>query len=85
MSKCPHTMKADNGDTIMCCDCGKILGPSRPSKTWHVELSGTITRDIIWRECDAEDEAEVRRICKASLPSYRVRSILPAPRENSKG
>lgn len=25
---------------------------------WSVELSGTITRDIIWLECDAADEDE---------------------------
>lgn len=46
-------------------------------QTWSIELSGTITRDIIWREVDAENEDEVRKICARELPSYRVRSILP--------
>lgn len=45
-------------------------------QTWSIELSGTITRDIIWREVDAETEAEVRQICAKELPTYRVRSVL---------
>lgn len=47
-------------------------------RTWSIELGGTITRDIIWREVDAETEAEVREICAVELPTYRVRSIIPA-------
>lgn len=46
-------------------------------QTWRIELSGTITRDIIWREVDAETEAEVREICAREMPMYRVRSCLP--------
>ena len=46
--------------------------------TYSIELSGTITRDIIWREVDAENEDEVRKICAQEMPYYRVRSILPA-------
>lgn len=47
-------------------------------KTWVIELGGTFTRDIIWREVDAETEAEVREICAREMPYYRVRSITPA-------
>lgn len=47
-------------------------------QTWNIELSGTITRDIIWREVDAETEQEVREICARELPTYRVRSVIPA-------
>jgi hypothetical protein len=47
-------------------------------QTWSIELSGTITRDIIWREVEAETEQEVREICARELPTYRVRSIIPA-------
>lgn len=44
-------------------------------KTFRLELYGTITRDIIWRECDAEDEAEARAIAAAELPTYRLNAI----------
>lgn len=47
-------------------------------RTWSIELGGTITRDIIWRETEAETEQEVREICARELPSYRVRSIIPS-------
>jgi hypothetical protein len=43
--------------------------------TFKIELGGTITRDIIWRECEAADELEVRQICERELPYYRVRSV----------
>lgn len=46
-------------------------------RTYSIELSGTITRDIIWREVDAENEDQVRAICAQELPSYRVRSVIP--------
>jgi len=44
-------------------------------KTYRLELAGTITRDIIWRECDAESEAEAREIAARELPTYRLRAI----------
>ena len=44
-------------------------------KTYRVELGGTITRDIIWRECDAESIADVHRIAAIEMPTYRVRSV----------
>lgn len=44
--------------------------------TYNIELRGTITRDIIWREVDAKDETEVRQICAQEMPTYRVRSVL---------
>ena len=44
---------------------------------YSIELSGTITRDIIWREVDADDEDEVRAICAEEMPTYRVRSVVP--------
>lgn len=47
-------------------------------QTWSIELSGTITRDIIWREVDAETEQEVREICAREMPMYRVRSVVLA-------
>lgn len=43
--------------------------------TYQVELAGTITRDILWRELDAKDEAEARQICAAEMPTYRLRAI----------
>lgn len=45
---------------------------------YSIELSGTITRDIIWREVDAIDENEVRSICASEMPTYRFRSIILA-------
>lgn len=44
-------------------------------KTFRLELYGTITRDIIWRECDAKDEAEARAMAAAELPTYRLNAI----------
>ena len=46
-------------------------------RTWTIELGGTISWDIIWREADAETEAEAAAICAAELPTYTVRSIVP--------
>ena len=40
-----------------------------------VELRGTITRDILHRECDAYDEDDVRAACAEEMPRYRVHSI----------
>lgn len=48
--------------------------------TFQVRLYGTITRDIICREVDAESEAEVMAICASEKPMYRVQTILPATR-----
>ena len=47
-------------------------------QVWRIELGGTVTRDILWREVDAETEQEVREICARELPTYRVRSIAKA-------
>lgn len=46
------------------------------SRTWSIELSGTITRDVIWLEVDAETEQKAIEIVAMELPTYRVRSII---------
>lgn len=48
-------------------------------KTFRLELYGTITRDIIWRECDAENEAEAREIAARELSTYRLNAIEEIP------
>lgn len=48
-------------------------------KTFRLELAGTITRDIVWRECDAETEAEAREIVAREMPTYRLRAIAEVP------
>lgn len=45
-------------------------------KIFQAELSGIITRDIIWREVDAVDEAQARAMFAEALPGYRLRSIV---------
>lgn len=54
-------------------------------KTFRVELGGTITRDIIWRECEAEDIAEVHHLAALEMPTYRVRSVEEVPKEKADG
>lgn len=45
-------------------------------KVYRAELSGIITRDIIWREVDAVDEAQAKAMFAEFLPGYRLRSII---------
>lgn len=47
---------------------------------WSVEMSGTITRDIVWIEVTASSAGEAEMAATRQKPSYRVRSVVLADR-----
>lgn len=41
-------------------------------KTYRIELRGVITRNIIWRDVEADSVAEARQIAEVEYPTYRI-------------